>query len=275
MIPVVLASGFFLITVSLLKKKLKVFLIGVFLINLTLGFFHCSDQEFFFDSKGKEKEIKGIIVREIDLKEKSTHLTVEITEINNEKVDFKRTLVVTEKYFKANYLDEVEIKGVINKPKVFNGFDYPGYLAKDGIYSNIFYPEIRVIKENSSFKKEILKIKNEAREIIHENLPSPQSFLLSAMTLGDKSRIPKNWQEKLSVSGVRHITAVSGLHITVLTIILINLFSTFGISKKKSFLFVFLITFFFRFHNRNASIGHKSGNHGRGLSFIQKLGKNG
>ncbi len=280
----VMAISFLFFKKNKRKKIIKICLVGFFLIVLSFGFFwhFASDNQKNFSvfSSNEKVIISGIIVEEPDLRDKTTHLVLKVSEIQNKKVsnNFEKILIITEKYFKADYYDKIKVKGKIQKPEFFNGFDYPGYLAKDGIYSILFYPEIEIIgKKDSrlSIKAKALEFKNKARKIVYQNFPSPHFYILSAMTLGDKREIPQNWQEKLSVSGVRHITAVSGLHVTVLTVILIGFFSNLGISRKESFVFIVLVMLFFIFITGMQPSAIRAGVMGGCFLFSKILGRMG
>jgi competence protein ComEC len=65
------------------------------------------------------------------------------------------------------------------------------------------------------------------------------------MLLGDKSRIPEDLKEKLNIAGVRHITAISGMHVAILTTILMTLLIGLGLWRGQAFYFtIVLITLF-------------------------------
>lgn len=186
------------------------------------------------------KELTGTVVNSPEKRELNTQIVLLIDDFNNEKI-----LLTTERQTSFNYGDVLHVKGNFSVPKKFDNFDYPKYLAKDGISYISFYPSIEKIQEKKSFFKSILTIKEESRKKIDRNIPAPNSFILSAIILGDKQSIPKDWQQKLSSAGVRHITAVSGLHVTVVSIILISLFFGLGINRRNSFLISILGVAFF------------------------------
>ncbi|MDP3991216.1 MAG: ComEC/Rec2 family competence protein, partial [Candidatus Nealsonbacteria bacterium] len=73
----------------------------------------------------------------------------------------------------------------------------------------------------------------------------PQSSILGAVILGDKSRLSEELKRKLNMAGVRHITAISGMHITILSILLMQALIGLGLWKKQAFYLTlaFLILF--------------------------------
>jgi len=62
---------------------------------------------------------------------------------------------------------------------------------------------------------------------------------------GDKRKITDDLKEKLNVAGVRHITAISGLHVAILTSILMTILISVGFWRQQAFWFsIILITLF-------------------------------
>jgi len=109
------------------------------------------------------------------------------------------------------------------------------------------WPKIELIERNQgnfAYAK-ILEFKNKLRESIYQNISPPQSSILGALILGDKKQISEELKQKLNVAGVRHITAVSGLHVAVLTSILMTLLIGLGFWRQQAFYFtiIFIIIF--------------------------------
>jgi competence protein ComEC len=90
-----------------------------------------------------------------------------------------------------------------------------------------------------------LDFKNKLRESIEQNLSPPESSILGAIVLGDKRKISEEWKTKLNFAGVRHITAISGLHVTILTSILMTLLIGLGFWRQQAFFGAILITILF------------------------------
>ncbi|MBU4204561.1 ComEC/Rec2 family competence protein [Patescibacteria group bacterium] len=113
--------------------------------------------------------------------------------------------------------------------------------------SLIDWPDIQTIQKNdySSWWQfsygQVLKFKKKIRENINQFLPYPASSLLGAMLVGDKSRLSTTLKEKLNISGVRHITAVSGMHVAILTSILMTLLIGLGLWRGQSFYLTIVI----------------------------------
>jgi len=188
----------------------------------------------------QEIVLTGIVVKEPDVRETNTKLTIE-TLVST------KLLATVNRYPEYKYGDELRITGKLQTPPVFEDFNYKDYLIKDGIYSVIYYPKVEVISRDraSGVYAKILDFKDKLRQSIYQNLPAAQSYILGAMILGDKNRMPQELKEKLNISGVRHITAVSGLHIFLLTSILMSLMLWLGFWRSQAFyISIIIITLF-------------------------------
>jgi len=190
-----------------------------------------------YNDQEKIITLVGLVAKEPDIREKSVKLTVQPENIKG------KVLITTNRYPEYQYGDELKITGKLKSPTELGDFDYPGYLAKDGIYSVIYWPEIELLEKDQGnlVYAKILEFKNKLRKSVYQNLSPPQGSILGAIILGDKQKISEEWKNKLNIAGVRHITAVSGLHVTVLSSILMTLLLWLGFRRQQAFYFAILI----------------------------------
>jgi len=246
-----LILGIFLISVFWKYKKIVV--IGFCLLFLIAGIWRHQVVE----SRITNNELKGyndreeiitmigVVKSEPDVRENNIKLVIKPDTLRG------KVLVTTDRYPEYQYGDQLKIKGYLKTPPVFEDFNYKDYLAKEGIYSVIYWPEIEILdRENyrgstSIVYAKILSFKDKLRKSVYQNLSPPQSSILAALILGDKSRISQEWKEKLNYAGVRHLTAVSGMHVAILTSILMTLLLGLGLWRQQAFYgAVILITLF-------------------------------
>jgi len=199
----------------------------------------------------------GTIIKEPDIREKSTKLTIKTTEVRPPLTSGGRTstriLATTARYPEYKYGDELKITGKLQTPLIFEGFDYKDFLENKGIYSVIYYPQIEVfVRGRTSYKNfgmgvyaKILDFKDRLRQGIYGFLSPPQSEILGSMILGDKNRMSARLKEKLNIAGLRHITAVSGLHIVLLSGILMSLLIGLGFWRGQAFYISLIFIFLF------------------------------
>ena len=130
---------------------------------------------------------------------------------------------------------------------VFDDFNYQEFLAKDGIYSVLFFPVIAKTEQNKGnmVYAAILQGKQRLRAVLAHNLSPPEESILAAMLLGDKSKLSVQLKEKLNLVGLRHITAISGMHVAILVAILTSLLLGIGVYRRFALLAVLLFIILF------------------------------
>jgi len=182
---------------------------------------------------GQTVQIRGIVAEEPDTRETSQKLTIE--------ADYNRArgkvLITTDLYPSYDYGDEVEAVCGLKAPESFNGFAYDRYLARFGVYSVCYYPEITLIGKGRGSKiyQYIFKFKNRLRSVIDRGVLSPESNLSRAIVLGDKRAVSDNWRDTFSKSGLSHIAAISGMHISILSAMVMSFLLFLGLKRKQAF----------------------------------------
>lgn len=207
------------------------FIAGVIIYSLVE-----SSQPFLFKETDQTIALEGVIVNEPEQR------------INQQKFEFKaeeipgRILITTEIYPEYHYGDKLEISGCLREPAVFEDFDYRQYLAKDKIYSVIYSPAIKLLGHNQAnwIYQIIFNFKDKLRKNIEKTLLPPQSSVLKAIFLGDKWGLADDLKEKLNITGTRHIVAISGMHMIIMSQILLFLALAVGLWRGQAFYFVLI-----------------------------------
>ncbi len=163
------------------------------------------------------------------------------------KSKYQKVTVFSVKDVSLKRGDKVLISCYFRRPEKIEGFDYPGFLSKDKVYSVCYQPEeIVLVERKSSF----LGFFDNVSAVISENFDryfAYSSGFYKAIVLGNKSGVDKNTQDKFSKSGLAHIMAVSGMHLVILSGIIFNVLRELNIDKKKSVYFLFLFFVFYAF----------------------------
>ena len=145
-------------------------------------------------------------------------------------------------YNKLDYKlgDYVKIKGTLNKPydnTVFNLFNYRKYLLSNKIYYILYADNITKVKDNSNI---FYKIKN----IIYERIDNLKSKdYIKTFILGDKQDLNDEILSSYQENGVSHLLAISGMHISLLTVILSKLLKKF----KYNYFIISIFLIFYAF----------------------------
>lgn len=227
-----------------------------------------------YNDSGKEVTLIGTVVKEPDIREKSIKLTIETRFPFGNRVSSK-ILATVSRYPEYKYGDELKITGQLQAPPVFEDFNYRDYLKKDGIYSVINFPKIELLSRGraSAIYAKILVFKNKLRENIYQELSFPQSSILAGMILGDKANIPRDLKDKLNITGLSHIIAISGMNIAILIAILMPLLLGLGLWRSQAFYFsIILISFYIILIGLQAS-AVRAGIMGGFFLLGQKLGR--
>jgi len=188
---------------------------------------------------GKEISIVGVIVDEPKIKEKTIVFPI--------KTEKGKILIIARRYPEFEYGEEVKISGVLKEPEAKNSFNWKNYLLKDGILAEMDFPEIEKTGKNfgNSMKKFSIFLRKKIEETVKENLPYLDSALLKSLLFGEEEEIPFEWKEKLNQTGVRHIAAVSGMNITIISNLILSFLLFLGLWRHHAFyLSVFLILFY-------------------------------
>jgi competence protein ComEC len=111
-----------------------------------------------------------------------------------------------------HYGERVRVTGQLSAPPEFPTFNYADFLARQGVYSLIDRPQMKVLAhdQGSPILSAIYAFRNRAYIVIQQILPEPQASLLSGILLGIDAGLPQSVQEDFRVTGTSHIIAISG-----------------------------------------------------------------
>ena len=189
----------------------------------------------------QEVSFVGIVSERPELGQSTTKIEIKIANLDS------KVLITTWKYPEYYYGDKLKIEGRLEEAAFLNDFDYKTYLAKDGIYAVMYQPHIELIEKNCGnfIKEKLLFFKEKLKNSVNLIMPAPQSGLLEALFFGDEENISKEWIDKFNNTGTRHITAVSGMNITIISALVLNLFLLLGFWRKQAFYFSIIFIIFY------------------------------
>jgi len=114
--------------------------------------------------------------------------------------------------------DRVTVTGKLSRPEPFGGFDYPAYLAGQGITGIMNAGSTIVTGTASGWREWPYSLRSRLSESIQDTVPYPQSALGQALLLGLKSDLPPEMVQDFRSTGTSHLLAISGLHVGVLVV---------------------------------------------------------
>ncbi len=116
------------------------------------------------------------------------------------------------------YGDRLRLTGHLLPPPELDGFDYPGYLASQGIGTTMWLPKVELVDEgNGSRAMELLYgLRRELARSLARVVPEPQAALGQALLLGMREGLPDDLVEEFRETGTSHLLAISGMHVGIL-----------------------------------------------------------
>lgn len=248
-----------LIFLFLLIKNNKIIWLALFFIFLALWryqlIFPANPQGQIASHFSQEFSIIGTIIAEPEFKDDKQKIKLEIIsgqdELGNSFKLEGRILLSTQAYPRYSSGDLLEVFGTWLEPGIIEDFDYGLYLRRYGITAVSYYPNIKKIKSSQEplgIKKVFFIINNFRHQIAQQfdsSLSLDSASVLKAMLLGDKSSLSPDLTEKFSHSGLSHIIAISGLHISLLSSLFLNFLLILGLSRRQAFYASILFLIFY------------------------------
>ena len=145
--------------------------------------------------------------------------------------------------FNYNLGDTIKLSGeykLIDNNTVFNLFNYKKYLLSKGIKYSFTANEIKKISSNTNI---LYFLKNKIKNYL--NTFKSRNYL-NAFLLGENN-IDDLYKKSFQSNGISHLFAISGMHITVFTLIINKLLSLLIKNKKTIYLsiYIFLLIYMF------------------------------
>lgn len=136
--------------------------------------------------------------------------------------------------------DQVKIKGTFKRPNqntTEHLFNYRKYLERKNIFYFIEIEQLYLKEKHHSF---FYRIKN----LVFKRTRNPY---LKTFILGDTSLISQNVRKNYQELGISHLFAISGMHISLLSVVLLKILKKMGFQEKKRYFLVssFLVFYLF------------------------------
>ncbi len=118
----------------------------------------------------------------------------------------------------VRYGDRLRLTGRLLPPPELDGFDYPGYLASQGIGTTMWLPGVELVDEGNG--NPVMDLVYALRRTLARSLaravPEPQAALGQALLLGVRDGLPDELVEEFRETGTSHLLAISGMHVGIL-----------------------------------------------------------
>lgn len=208
-----------LATVAAWKAPRRFRMLGLVLAMLVLGMLRSSVVPIFPDwlirrAPGIRQAI-GTVATYPDIGDTSISFTLA-------PIDMPGRLLVTwmcdQPLGRFHFGDIVQVSGSTRLPEVFDGFDYPAYLARRNVFASTFADSVvRVDGASRSFSLWSWGDRLRQRLLLRFRaiMPPKLAAMAQSLMLGDRSALQPDTEEAFSRTGLMHLLAVSGLHLGI------------------------------------------------------------
>lgn len=174
---------------------------------------------------GKSVTIRGFVSQEPDSRDTTTLLSIEANEliVGNETIPVHAGILAQmPAHARVAYGDEVQVHGDLALPEVFQTgvdreFDYPTYLAAQGIEYQLSYAQLDSISGNSGEPLQAFAIGTKENFLrgLGAVMPDPEAALAGGITVGDKRSVGPELTSDFQRDSLVHMIVLSGYNITV------------------------------------------------------------
>lgn len=204
-------------------------IIGATLYAYSAAWFpsHHYTRAFILDNK--QHEIVGTITSPLDRDPDRTAFVMEATKIDDTPVTGAVRVSVREETAPIGYGDTIRVFGKLFEPRGFNnpgGFDYPAYLAQNGIYYTVSvkdFSKIQILKQGQGIFRTIQDWRERIRQSFLASTSGPGSAILQAMVIGEEGRLTEDMRDRFMAAGVTHIISISGSHLGMVAVLCFGL----------------------------------------------------
>jgi competence protein ComEC len=163
--------------------------------------------------KDKDYICHGTVIEEPEYRDTSLRLIVECGGF--------RMLATVDRFTDVEYLDTVNVRGVVS-PAKFKGYnDY---------YIN--FAKVEVVSHGSSLVKKLFSLKYSFLNNLKQVLGEPHASLAGGLVVGEKSALGQELLDDFRHAGLIHIVVLSGFNITVIADALMRLLIFFPLTIR-------------------------------------------
>jgi competence protein ComEC len=138
--------------------------------------------------------------------------------------------------------DVVKLRGDLKPPRKPGNpgeFDYPAYLADQGVYYTLSLKkanEINIIAPQSGLLKWVDSFRSQGEKLTKQVLPQRESAILLGMLLGSREGMDDEQYDDFQKTGIVHLFSVSGLHVGFVLLLVAWLTSLIKVSSRGRFI---------------------------------------
>lgn len=233
-----------IINLVLLKFKSSIdksLLISFFLLGMVLAGVRSNSSQL-IQFTDIPLELTGIIKDAQILSQEESRYIVEVHNIKDNGIDKNIKEKVSLKIIGSKVLalgDEIRFKGILREPLPNTNprlYNHKLNLLMDNIFTTVTIKDYSVIDTDQSMPNILYKLKGnfiiKVEETFQYYFTGKSSDLMKSILLGKTSYLDQESIQQIRDLGLAHILAVSGLHIGIITGVLLFLFAYIGLNRK-------------------------------------------
>jgi competence protein ComEC len=136
-------------------------------------------------------------------------------------------LLTTGSLERYQYGQPVKLRGRLVTPPVFDTFSYRDYLARKGVHSLLYSPQVEVMNgswQGSWLRRQLYALRARGEAVLNRSLPEPYAALANGILLGIDAGIPDELYDKFNLTGTSHVVVISGSNVAIIVAALMALF---------------------------------------------------
>lgn len=176
---------------------------------------------------GQEMEFKALVASEPNISNNRQRLKLKPTELSGGYV-----LASVNLYPEFSRGDTARVTCRLLPPRPLNDFAYDWYLYKEGVFAVCDRPQVVLLATDKSWFKSLTNLRLGLKERFELGLTEPQAGLGKAMVLNYQGDLDRKVYDEFGLTGVSHVISISGLHLTLIAAIILQLLIIIGLNRR-------------------------------------------
>lgn len=142
------------------------------------------------------------------------------------------------------YGDKIILSGEYQKIRSYKNrgvFNYSESLKKENIFGNVKAEKIEKVGKSKDIYKYFANTNKKIKNKIDKNFKKQTSSILNSLIIGNKNDLEPEVSQTIQQNGLSHILAISGMHVSCITIIFQKILERFSNDNRKKKISIIII----------------------------------